>query len=122
MTTAASAKRALSTSHARRLENAERDIRDHAKSISEITNHLSDLTNRYGELAARTTAIETARAQRAMLEARMEEREDARDKAMEQRFTYIEKKLDNIYKLGWIVVSTFVGALALWVLKGGLAG
>lgn len=109
----------------RRLANAETDLQAHAKSISALVDEL-------GKANQRIHAIEEARAQRQVLEARMEEREAARDAALDVRLKAIEESLKEtrddvkaIKGFGWkmigVVTAAIVLAFVAFVIRGGLA-
>ena len=84
----------------------ERDTRDHAKSLTVITNEIS-------HLAAWKSGLDVMLA-----------REEERDKAITRRLdsieTSIQRNSSEWSKLQWIVIGSVVAAAAAFVFKGGL--
>lgn len=108
---------------AKRLEFVERDLRDHAKSLSAHTDAVKTLE-------VRVEAIEKARAMRALEEVRREEREEARYVALGVRIDGLTSAVGDVkagvatikgtgVKIAWIVISLVLGAASTWILKGG---
>lgn len=90
-----------------RVERHDRDLRDHAKTLSSIVEKLTDM--------------ETAAHQRAIMDARVEERAISRGQQLER----IEADLAAIKGVGtkllWIVIGSIAAAFLAFVIKGGLA-
>lgn len=86
--------------------NLERDVRDHAKTISEVIQTLGRTTDRIVQMETR----EAVQAERA--------------KHVDERFDRIERRLDGIASLGrWVLAAfggTFVAAVATFIVSGGL--
>jgi hypothetical protein len=106
-----------------RVELAERDLKDHAKTLSSHNEFLKIL-----EL--RVNAIEEARRARQLEEVRREEREEAREKALNIRLDSLEKKVGDVQtdvkgirgagvKLAWIVITLVAGIVIAFAFKGG---
>lgn len=97
----------------KRLEFLERDVRDHAKSLTSMADSIND-TNR------RLAVLEQAHQQYEIYRAREEER----DKALQERLKSMEAQLKSILGVGskllWIVGTSVVGAFIAFLLKGGL--
>lgn len=107
----------------KRVDMVERDLRDHAKSLSTHTESIKALEHR-------TEAIEKARALRALEEVRREEREEARYTALGVRIDGLTSAVVEVkqgvatikgtgVKIAWIVISLVLGAASTWILKGG---
>lgn len=107
----------------KRMDIVERDLRDHAKTLSAHTDTIK-------MVEVRTTAIEDARRARAIEEVRREEREEARSQALNVRLDSIVKDITSLstdvkgirgtgVKLGWIVITAVTLAVVGWLLKGG---
>lgn len=108
-----------------RLDLAERNLIDHAKSLSAHTDFMRMLELRVG-------AIEDARRIRALDEARREEREEAREIALNLRLDGIVKDIAGLredvkaqrsgwIKLAWVVIGAFAVAGVAWIVQGGMA-
>ena len=84
---------------ARRLDMLERNVSDHAKTITAVVHDVSDLKTK--------NAVD-----------------DEREKSRDEWRSRTEKRLDGIYRLGWWVLTTFgailVAMVAQFVFKGGL--
>lgn len=97
----------------KRMEFVERDLRDHAKSLTSLTDQL-------GQASMRISALEKVDVVQEVAQARQEER----DKALNSRLTTIESDIRSIKgagsKLLFIVGTSVVGAFVLFVIKGGL--
>lgn len=109
------------TDHARRLEELERYVSNQGNSISEIT-------KAHGALSGRVDHLESLAQERAITEAR----EDERDKALYDRLDRMEKSIEVTNKdikdlrgIGakalWVFISAIIVAAAAFVVKGGLA-
>lgn len=107
-----------------RVENAERDLRDHSKTLTAHNDAIK-------MLELRTLAIEEARRARQLEEVRREEREEARDRALNVRLDGIVKDIEVVQKdvvsikgagakVAWIVIAIVAGAAVTWMLKGNL--
>lgn len=94
------------------LELLLRDLRDHAKSLSEIFITLADHDKKI-------SSIESARALDRAVGAE-------RKGNLDDRLDRIEESVDQVFRLGrWILAgigSLFLAALANFVLRGGLLG
>lgn len=90
-----------------RMSNVERDVRDHAKTLSSMLETLRTL--------------EQERIERKIVAAREEER----DKALNERLTTIETAIKGIQgvgnKLVWIAATAVFGAFIAFIIKGGLS-
>jgi hypothetical protein len=98
---------------AKRLEFVERDVRDHAKT-------LTSLTEMQARLAGRMEGLDKADLDQLVTRARREER----DTALNERLTRIEADIKSIkgvfnWLLG-IIGASILGAFALFIIKGGL--
>lgn len=97
----------------KRLENVERDLRDHAKSLSTIINNMAENAQRIKSLEAEQISYKVYMA-----------REEERDKALQSRLGGIEKSLEGIKggftKLLWIIGTGVVGAFIAFIMNGGL--
>lgn len=84
---------------ARRLDMVERNVSDHAKSLTALVHDVSELRTK--------NAVD-----------------DEREKARDDWRSRTEKRLDGIYRLGWWVLTTFgailVAMVAQFVFRGGL--
>jgi len=82
-----------------RIDIIERDILSHAKTITELTIHMSDFQ--------RDKAVEKVR-----------------DEYQAERLDRIEDRINAVYKLGWWVLASFGGIfitlVANFVFRGGL--
>jgi hypothetical protein len=83
-----------------RLNYAERDIRDHSKTITEHNRELAAI------ITERAVNVE-------------------RDIRVNERFDRIEKAINGVYKLGWWILAAFGGLLialiANFLFKGGFS-
>ena len=99
---------------AQRLDFLDRDLRDHSKSLTALTDGIADL-------GKRITALEEANLSYRVYIAREEER----DKALQARLSGIETSLNGIKggfnKLLWIIGTGVIGAFVAFIIKGGLA-
>lgn len=106
-----------------RVDLAERDLKDHAKTLSAHNDFLK-------MLELRVNAIEEARRARQLEEARREEREEAREKALNIRLDHISRELGEVQtdvksirgagvKLAWIVITLVAGIIVAFAFKGG---
>lgn len=97
----------------KRIEFLERDSRDHAKTLTMLTDQLQQNTLRLGALEKVDIAQEVAQA-----------RQEERDKALNTRLTTIENDIRSIKgagtKLLYLVAASIIGAFVLFVVKGGL--
>lgn len=107
-----------------RVDQAERDLRDHSKTLSAHNDAIK-------MLELRTLAIEEARRARQLEEVRREEREEAREKALNIRLDSITKDIEAVRKdvisikgagakVAWLVIAIVVGAAVTWLLRGNL--
>jgi hypothetical protein len=82
-----------------RLDLVERDVQAHAKTLSELTMHMSGYD--------RDKAVQ-----------------EVKDEYLEERLSRIEKSINAVYRLGWWVLAAFGGSfialVANFVFKGGL--
>jgi hypothetical protein len=92
----------------------EQDLRAHSKSLSELVM----FQNALGE---RITELEHDQHQRALLEARKEER----DVAMKTWQASVDKRLESIQGVGtkllWIVATGVIGVFLAFIVRGGMA-
>jgi hypothetical protein len=106
-----------------RMDLAERNILDHAKSLTAHNDFMR-------LLEVRITAIEDARRARQLEEVRREERDQARDEALKIRLDGIVKDISLIQsdvkgirgagvKLAWIVITLVAGIVVAFAFKGG---
>lgn len=106
-----------------RVDLAERDLKDHAKTLSAHNDFLK-------LLELRVNAIEDARRARQLEEVRREEREEAREKALNVRLDSLERKVGDVQldvkgirgagvKLAWIVITLVAGIVIAFAFKGG---
>jgi hypothetical protein len=95
------------TTEAERLAAVERDLRDHARIITEMTTSFAETRRLVSELDKR------------------EALRSAEEKHVDERFDRIEVKVDGIYRLGWWILAAFgSSALALilnFAFKGGFS-
>jgi len=86
-------------------DQIERDVRDHAKTISELVNEIGKMKSE------RSTESEVKK---------------IKDEYLDERLERIEGAVRDIYKLGkWILAavgSTLIVAIVGFILKGGLVG
>lgn len=91
---------------ARRLDNVERDSRDHAKSISALTDELG----KHGVILDDYAVDKAVRAERII--------------RTDEKFAALEKSVASIYSLGRWLLATVAGAFILallgFVFRGGL--
>lgn len=84
---------------ARRLDMLERNVSDHAKTITAVVHDVSELKTK--------NAVD-----------------DERERSRDEWRSRTEKRLDGIYRLGWWVLTTFgailVAMVAQFVFRGGL--
>jgi CHASE3 domain sensor protein len=96
------------------IETLQRDLRDHAKTLTEI---ISAQTT----LSGRVQMLEQAQGERMVLEARQEERAIARIEWQER----IEKEVNSLrgvgVKLLWIIATGIIGAFIVFMVNGGMA-
>lgn len=106
-----------------RLDLAERDLKDHAKSLSAHNDFLK-------MLEIRVAAIEEARRARQLEEVRREEREEARAAAINVKLAGIVQDIAVVQtdvkgirgagvKLAWIVITLVAGIIIAFAFKGG---
>lgn len=106
-----------------RLDFAERDLRDHSKSLTAHTDAIK-------ALEVRVLAIEEARRARQIEEVRREEREEARHLALGVRLDGLSMQIGEVkkdvstlkgagVKVAWIVIALVLGVATTWILKGG---
>lgn len=99
-----------------RVATLERDARDHAKTLTAHNGLITDVNEK-------VSAIEAARQDRLIFEARREEKELARSQAVNERFDRVEDQLkaikDNGNKVVFIVLTAVIGAVVLFMMKGG---
>lgn len=83
----------------RRLDMVERNVSDHAKSLTALVHDVSELRTK--------NAVD-----------------DERERSRDEWRSRTEKRLDGIYRLGWWVLTTFgailVAMVAQFVFRGGL--
>lgn len=100
-----------------RLSIAEKDLRDHAKSISTIVNEV-------GRFDSRITVLEKAEMDRLLSETDHNARREERGLALELRLKGIESKLDKLLsfwsKISTAIILAFVGLAVAWVVRGGM--
>lgn len=95
---------------ATQLELVQRDLKDHARSLTELTVAIMEMKKTLTEFVVDKAV------------AKVEHQSD--EEALERRLSRIEKALARIHTLGWWLLGTFgasiIIAAANFVLKGGL--
>lgn len=97
-----------------RLEIVERDVRDHAKSLSAIFDHQSTTEGRL-------RLLEEAHSLRLIADARAEERSINRDAQLKRIEDDVQGLKGGVFKLIWLVAGAVVLAFVAFVVKGGLS-
>lgn len=96
-----------------RLGLAERDLRDHAKSLSVLVIEV-------GKLDIRLTALEKAEMARVIQDAREEERDKALNKRLDSIDENIKKIIGDRSKVLWAIGLAILAIVVKWALEGGL--
>ena len=96
-----------------RVNNLERDVRDHSKSISAIVVAAS-------ETDKRIDSLEEINNQRNIREARAEERDIQTAKDMAAIRKDVEGMRGSVSRVAWIIITTVAGSIVVWMLKGNL--